>query len=112
MHLRAVYPSDQEEKKILKLQETVISELKNQGFNITASAAEKTCALLMRSQPEASYPNAAFTTYANVCASPSELRVRFSDYPRFTVSPETMELRERIAQELKRRSGITKAVVE
>lgn len=112
MHLRTVYLSDQEEKKILRLQEIVISELKHQGFDVSANTTGKACALLMRSQRESSYPNAAFTTYANVCISPSELRVRFSDYPRFTISSETRELRERIAQELKQRSDMTKVIVE
>ncbi len=117
MHLRTVYQSAQEEKTILELREIVISELKSQKFDssekqITAGAVGQTCVLLTRSQRESSYPNAAFTTYANVCTSPSELRVRFSDYPRFTISPETKKLRERIAQELKRRSGSAKVVIE
>ena len=117
MHLRAVYQSaDEQDKQILELREIVISELKSQKFvsekQIATGAAGQTCVLLTRSQRESSYPNAVFTTYANVCTSPSELRIRFSDYPRFTISPETNEIRERITQELKRRSLPAKVVVE
>jgi hypothetical protein len=116
MHLRAAYQSDEQDKQILELREIVISELRSQKFmsekQITAGAAGQTCVLLTRSQRESSYPNTAFTTYAKVCTSPSELRVRFSDYPRFTISPETNEIRERITQELKRRSLPAKVVVE
>lgn len=90
-----------------------IGELKEQRFEARPQQnADPMCNYLWRSQTESTYPRASWTTYAEVCASATGIQVRLSDYPRFTLSTETIELRDHLKKALMQRFNGIDVVVQ
>jgi len=105
--LRAQVPSAEEAKSF------AVAELKAQRFEPRHHQdAEPTCSYMWRNQTQSTYPRASWTTYADVCASETALRVRLSDYPRFTLSPETAQLRDHMKKTLTQRFNGIDVVVQ
>lgn len=105
--LRAQVPSGEEARSF------AAAELKDQRFEPRPQQnAKPTCSYMWRYQTESTYPRATWTTYADVCASETTLRIRLSDYPRLTLSPETAELRDHMKKTLTQRFNGIDVIIE